>query len=140
VPDGCSELRIRVRYTPKYLSATDSARLVQQAVASQARDLTTRVGQPLADRWSADFDGAELIVPNLLTISVDDATGAYRGAAHRHNPDQELTLGLRAASPGLVAGPLPAGPWSLVLSVHTLVSAQCAVAIQIGAVTAATRP
>jgi hypothetical protein len=40
------------------------------------------------------------------------------------------------ASPGLVPGPLPAGEWRLTLSVHTLVTPQCGLSIQIGAETA----
>jgi hypothetical protein len=140
VPDGCTELTIRVRYTPKFLSAADSARLVRDALGSQRDHLASRVGAPLAERWSADFDGADLIVPNLLTVSLDDAAGSYRGAAHRQNPDQELSVGLKRASPGLVAGPIPPGAWSLTLSAHTLVTDHCEVEIQIGAVTAAMAP
>jgi len=75
-------------------------------------------------------------VPNLLTISLDDAAGAYRGAGHRHHARQDLLVGVAAASPGLVAGPLPAGQWTLTLSAHTLVTPQCDVSIQIGAETA----
>src|SRR5216683_1702408 len=48
-------------------------------------------------------------VPNLLTISLDDAEASYRGAGHRQANDQRLLLGLASASPGLVAGPLPEG-------------------------------
>ncbi len=98
---------------------------------------TERVGAALAETWAIGLRDADLIVPNLLTISLDDADGVYRGAAHRHNPDQKLVLGLTGATPGLVAGPLPAGEWTLTLSAHTIVSPQCEVEIQIGAVTAA---
>jgi hypothetical protein len=136
VPERCRELRIRARYTPKFVSRAESEQLVEQAVASQTAALAQRVGQARAERWAAELHGADLIVPNLLTISVDDAHGVYRGAGHRHTPDQQLTIGLEAASPGLVPGPLDAGEWTLTLSAHTLVSAQCEVRIQIGAVTA----
>jgi hypothetical protein len=72
-------------------------------------------------------------VPNLLTISLDDADANYRGAGHRHANDQQLALGLASASPGLVAGALPAGRWVLTLSIHTLVSARVSLRVQIGA-------
>jgi hypothetical protein len=133
VPPAATQLRIHVRYDPKFVSAADSARLVASAVAVQTAELSERLSPPLAQRWAADFDGADLRVPNLLTISLDDADGTYRGAGHRHAPDQDLWLGNTTASPGLVPGELPRGEWTLTLSAHTVVSAQCDVSIQIGA-------
>jgi hypothetical protein len=133
VPPACALLRIHVRYSPKFVSSAESAQLVARAIQSQSQDLAPRVGPALAELWETDFDGAELRVPNLLTISLDDALGAYRGAGHRHTQDQMLTLGTDSASPGLVPGDLPPGDWTLTLSAHTLVSDQCEVDIQIGA-------
>ncbi len=140
VPSGCTQLSIHVAYDPKFVSRTASADLVQQAVTAQVHSLTERVGSELAEGWAVGLREAELIVPNLLTISLDDPIGAYRGAAHRHPSDQTLTLGFNEASPGLMPGPLPAGEWSLTLSIHTLVSAQCEVEIQIGALIADSSP
>ena len=122
-----------MRYAPKFVSAAESERLVKDAIASRTADLAGRVGENLATRWAAEYAGADLRIPNLLTISLDDAAGRYRGANHRHAEDQDLRLGVTAASPGLVAGDLPAGEWALTLSAHTLVSTQCDVEIQIGA-------
>lgn len=133
VPPACTELRIRVHYAPKFVSAADSERLVRDAIASQRANLASRIGENLATRWAAEYIGAELRVPNLLSISLDDAVGRYRGANHRHAEDQDLRLGASMASPGLVPGDLPAGEWALTLSAHTLVSSQCDVEIQIGA-------
>jgi hypothetical protein len=133
VPSACNELRIHVRYTPKFVSPAESERLVRDALESQKANLVSRVGENLAARWAAEYAGAELRVPNLLTISLDDANGRYRGANHRHAEDQDLHLGASTASPGLVPGELPAGEWVLTLSAHTLVSPQCDVEIQIGA-------
>ena len=142
VPAGCCELRLTVSYAPKFAPAEDTARLVADARGRQAASLAARVGDRLAERWSADVaavvPGAP--VPNLLTVSLDDASGTYRGAGHRHAPRQSLVLSRDAASPGLVPGPLPAGEWALTLSVHTLVSPQCEVSIQIGAVTPSSLP
>lgn len=140
VPPRCGELRIRVRYAPKFLPRDDSARLAGQAVQAQASSLAARVGDSLAAAWRAEMEAILSIarVPNLLTISLDDAAGAYRGAGHRHAARQDLHMGLEAASPGLVAGPLPAGVWALTLSAHTLMTPQCDVSIQIGAETAST--
>ena len=140
VPSRCQQLRIHVRYAPKFVSKAESAELLQRAVTAQVHSFTQRVGAEAADGWAVGLRAAELIVPNLVTISLDDASGAYRGAAHRHSPDQTLTLDAEAASPGLIAGALPAGEWSLTLSVHTLVSTQGEVEIQIGAVMANSSP
>jgi len=77
-------------------------------------------------------------IPNLLTISLDDSEGNYRGAGHRHAPDQRLVLASGSASPGLVGGPLPEGGWVLTLSAHTVVSPRVSVSIQIDADAAGT--
>jgi hypothetical protein len=140
VPDGSVRLDLEIRYSPKFVSTEESDRLVRQAVSSQVEGFAPRVGPGLAQRWAADFDGAQLRVPNLLTISLDDALGAYRGAGHRHAPEQQLSLGSESASPGLIAGPLPAGRWTLTLTAHTIVSDQCEVEIQVGAVMASSPP
>jgi hypothetical protein len=136
VPEAAAGLELHVRYAPKFVSVEDSQRLVRTAVASQVEALTSRVGAAVARGWASDYDHAELRVPNLVTLSLDDARGTYRGASHRHAEDQRLTLGGAFASPGLVAGAVPAGLWVLTLTAHTLVSDQCEVEIQIGAVIA----
>ncbi|MBV9602789.1 MAG: hypothetical protein JOZ87_38865 [Chloroflexi bacterium] len=136
VPAACRRLDVQIRYSPKFIATEASDRLVQQAVSGQSEMFASRVGPALAQRWAADFLDARLRVPNLVTISLDDATGTYRGAAHRHSPEQELWLRPDQASPGLVAGPLPPGRWTLTLTAHTVVSDQCVVDIQIGAETA----
>ena len=142
VPPGCRELRLSVSYTPKMLPTADSAVLVAEARRRQAASLASRIGGRLAERWSTEMDAilANGPVPNLLTISLDDASGRYRGAGHRHAPSQEFVVGPRFATPGLLAGPLDVGEWTLTLSAHTLVSPQCEVSIQIGAVTPSSSP
>ena len=133
VPDGTRQLRLHVRYQPKFISAQESSRLVASTIAARSAGLAAQVGQKLAHQWEAYFEGADLRVPNLLTISLDDAKGAYRGAGHRHAAEQELSLSATAASPGLIAGDLPPGRWTLTVTAHTLVSVQCELEIQIGA-------
>jgi hypothetical protein len=140
VPEACTRLDIHVRYAPKFLSAAESRKLVEASVHAQRASLAQRVGSDFGERWAADFENADLIVPNLLTIAVDDAAGTYRGAGHRHAEDQHMTIGLDSASPGLIAGPIPPGAWTLTLSAHTIVSDQCEVEIQIGAETDTSAP
>jgi hypothetical protein len=138
VPEACEQLEIHVRYTPRLLPLEESSRLVANALDAQHGDLAQRVGEPLAREWSAEKAGAvgEINVENLLTISLDDALGGYRGAGHRHPNDQRLKLSAQEASPGLMPGPLPPGTWTLTLSAHTVASRQCEVSIQIGALIA----
>ena len=142
VPAACRELTVHTRYAPKLLSAAKSAGAVRDAIQVQAGALGASVGRELSTIWAtavATTWGAAPIA-NLLTVSLDDAAGVYRGAAHRQAPDQRLRIGPTAASPGLTAGPLPPGTWVLTLSVHTLVTPQCDVSIQIGAEIASNAP
>jgi hypothetical protein len=138
VPRGCRQLTIEVEYAPKYLPPRESAQLVTATLTEQWQALVRSVGGKLADAWRARLGTAMAgrSVPNLLTISVDDAAGLYRGAAHRQARSQRLIVGERQASPGLVAGHIPRGGWSITLSAHTVASAHCDVSIQIGADTA----
>lgn len=139
-PDS-QQLEIWVRYAPKRLDKQHSSRLAEAALGQQAAGLASRIGAPLAEQWSTDNRPRTLSgqIANLLTMSLDDADGNYRGAGHRHADDQHLRLGAHAASPGLVVGPLPPGTWTLTLSAHTLASDQCEVSIQIGAEIASSR-
>jgi hypothetical protein len=138
VPADCSGLTIRVRYSPKYLSAEESRPLIEAAVASQA----ATVAPPLMEDWRRWYLAlpADLRLGNLLTPSLDDARGAYRGAGHRHAPEQEWLLREAVTPPGLIPGPLLQGTWTLTITVHTLVSAACDLSIQIGAETASSDP
>ena len=143
VPAECTALHVEVRYQPKYLPLDESRSWVQQAIASQSAALADDLGNgQLVDAWARAFatSTAQRRVANLITPSLDDASGAYRGAGHRQSPDQRIELRPASASPGFTQGQLPTGTWHLTLSVHTLVSAACAVSIQIGAETASSEP
>ena len=135
VPANCTRLTLHARYAPKYLDAPASAELARTARIQQTNALAALVGPAEAHAWANEqTHRVETVrISNLLTISLDDALGTYRGAAHRQSPDQHLFIAPDAASPGLTPGSLRAGQWTLVLSAHTLVSAHCDVSIQIGA-------
>jgi hypothetical protein len=131
-----------MRYSPKVLAGPVARSCVEAAVHSQADRLGTHVGIDLAAGWQDEALRTEGALPllNLLTISIDDAGGSYRGAAHRHAPSQRLRIGTSHASPGLVAGALPVGTWTLTLSAHTVVSDYCDVSVQVAAVSPSSRP
>ena len=135
VPANCQALEFHLRYTPRFLSEEESVAQAEASLVDQQATLAEIVGEPVASRWAANVRplAAGLRISNMLTISLDDSDGEYRGAAHRQSDDQRLMLRPEAASPGLVAGALPVGTWWLTLSAHKLLSSQCAVSIQIGA-------
>jgi len=54
---------------------------------------------------------------NLLTLSLFDPRG-FRGTGHRNGPDQEVEIGFSLATPGYVAGEIPAGTWSAEVATH----------------------
>jgi hypothetical protein len=139
VPPDAGQLAIWVRYAPKRLEKQESVALAEAALAQQTAVLASGVGENLAEQWSADHSAVarSARIVNLLTISLDDAHGVYRGANHRHGDDQHLELGAQLASPGLVVGKLPPGEWTLTVSAHTVASDQCELSIQIEAEIAA---
>jgi hypothetical protein len=146
VPPDCLELRFDLAYAPKWLPAPASHELATAALERQAARLSSELDRtPLVDVWREWWlerlrDQPEFRISNLVTITLDDAAGTFRGANHRHAAEQHLVLRTDAASPGLTAGPLPVGTWTLTLSAHTLVSPSCVYAIQIGAETASSPP
>ena len=58
-------------------------------------------------------------IRNLVTLSLFDPA-SFRGAGHRHAPEQVVTVGRREATPGFIAGPLTAGRWTVELDLHAV--------------------
>ena len=58
-------------------------------------------------------------VSNLLTLTVFDPSG-FRGAGHRGGARHQARIGSTAATPGYLAGPLPAGEWSAQIDTHMI--------------------
>ncbi|MGH2371800.1 MAG: hypothetical protein ACRDI2_26815, partial [Chloroflexota bacterium] len=56
-------------------------------------------------------------VRNLLTLSLFDPHG-FRGAGHRHAPQQEILLSAGGATPGFIPGALAPGEWLLEIDCH----------------------
>jgi len=56
---------------------------------------------------------------NMLTLSLFDPRG-FRGARHRGGARHELLIDANAATPGYVAGTLPAGEWTVQIDTHRI--------------------
>ena len=58
-------------------------------------------------------------IRNLLTLTVFDPYGC-RGAGHRGGSYHQVTMSPTEATPGYVAGPLPAGTWTVEVDTHMI--------------------
>ncbi len=121
--EGVERLDLRFEYSPKTLDDRErSLKLLGDSY--QIYLLPEQREQALAR--------AERHLPlkNLITLSLDDRNG-YRGACHRHDPVQQLSVSRQEASPGLTAAELPAGAWTVTLSLHCIVTDTCDYRLQI---------
>lgn len=67
------------------------------------------------------FDpSAEQGISNVLSLTLFGPDG-WRGASHCCRAAQEISIRAEAATPGYLAGPLPAGAWMLQVETHGLV-------------------
>lgn len=114
-PPAC--LDIDFEYSPKVLEDQEASRLY--IVEAIDKYVEPSVSELQKNHW-------ERFVPlqNLLTLSIDDPE-SFRGSAHRHPPKQHHFVAESQASPGFIAGPLPAGVWKITISVHCVVTAAC---------------
>ncbi|MBB6733049.1 hypothetical protein [Cohnella zeiphila] len=114
---SASKMFIHFSYGPKLLDDRQQARELME-------ECVERYIEP--ERRSLVLGSMDRYFPlsNLITVSVDDPE-TYRGACHRHDPEQQLFLGESASSPGLTKGRLPSGLWSVTLSVHSIVTDTC---------------
>jgi len=72
-------------------------------------------------RITFSYDPGQPFPHSLLTLSLFDPHG-FRGAGHRYVPRQIVELGPGGATPGFVAGPLPAGEWWIEVDVHCVIA------------------
>ncbi|MBB6020179.1 hypothetical protein HNR77_001240 [Paenibacillus sp. JGP012] len=123
VEAGCAKLHIRLQYSPKILE--DRHRSIELLNESYKLYIL-----PEHQEYATAHADQHLPLKNLITLSLDDTNG-YRGACHRHDDIQELYISKQEASPGLMAGILPMGNWSITLSVHCIVTEACAYQLQV---------
>jgi hypothetical protein len=71
-------------------------------------------------RWEPRDMGSEHEA-NGLTLSLFGPDG-YRGGAMRSRPDQLITIAATSASPGLLAGPVEAGSWTINVDSHEILN------------------
>jgi hypothetical protein len=120
---GAGGLEARFSYEPKLLADERREReLIAQGLRLYAGSLdppgeATRRREPLS---------------NLLTLSLDGPSG-FRGCAHRHDPDQSITIGRDEATPGFVPGAVEPGRWTATVSVHCVVTDRCTFRLRVRA-------
>lgn len=111
----CHKLHLEFSYEPKKLEDESHA----QALIEEG--FTRYILETQRDSYSwRDF----LPLQNLLTLSLDDENG-FRGAGHRHDPVQHLTITADEASPGFIPGSFPKGQLKLMINLHCIVTEQC---------------
>jgi predicted metal-dependent phosphoesterase TrpH len=77
-------------------------------VPDQTTELRLRFG------WGPPDLGSEHL-GNGISLSLFGPSG-FRGTAARSSTGQDITIGETEAPPGFLLGPIPSGPWSLVLT------------------------
>jgi hypothetical protein len=125
VSGQCRKLHIDFSYSPKVL---DNERLSEEIIRESLRKYVVidDGGGPASEEGWRRF----LPLKNLITVSVDDPNG-FRGACHRHDPVQHLFVAADFASPGLMPGMLTPGKWSVMLSIHAIVTETCDVQLTV---------
>ena len=123
LPEGLAGLTIHFRYSPKLLEDTERAEeLIRQSAPRYMEE-------PQLSRYLERWENA-LPLSNLLTLSLDDPSG-FRGAAHRHSPEQSHRIGRTEASPGFLPGPAAAGIWQITISAHAVVTEDCGYSLKV---------
>lgn len=123
LPKVSKKICVEFSYDPKLLEDRDKSRgIIQEALS---RYVLEEELQYKREHWEENYP-----LQNLITLSFDDAEG-FRGAAHRHNPRQQLILSEDFASPGLTPGIVPEGIFKVTVSVHALVTEKCSYSIKV---------
>lgn len=117
------KLFINFSYSPKILDDEERANaLIHECLVHDTGEFI--------DEYS---DYSEYLpLKNLVTISVDSPLG-YRGAAHRHNPNQSHVLSENENSAGFTSGKIAAGNWNIMINIHAVVTDFCDASLEIKA-------
>lgn len=123
VGERASKLTIHMAYEPKNMDDMEQAKaIIMESIGKYTEP-------EHLERVSAKWESF-LPLKNLMTVSVDDPV-SHRGAGHRHDPEQLLVITADEASPGFTMGPIPAGLWSVTLSMHAIVTDRCRYTLQV---------
>ncbi|CAG7619354.1 hypothetical protein PAESOLCIP111_02206 [Paenibacillus solanacearum] len=115
--DTIEELHAEFAYEPKTLEDDEKAKsLIDEGLQ---RYILPESQASYMSNWQS-----YLPLKNLMTLSFDDENG-FRGAGHRHDPEQHLVIASGKASPGLIPGPLPRGQLRITISLHCIVTETC---------------
>ncbi|MFB6215117.1 MAG: CehA/McbA family metallohydrolase [Candidatus Bipolaricaulia bacterium] len=68
---------------------------------------------------------------NAINFSIFDSKGSFRGRYETRYFDRYVLIGNNTSSPGFISGPIFKGTWEIEVALHTLVSGQCTLEIDI---------
>lgn len=122
VKSGAERFNIFFDFNPKKL---DNKELSKKIILECMDKYASGERKVSEEEWE-DY----LPVKNLLTISIDD-NKEFRGAAHRQPDGSIFFIDKESVSPGLVAGELRAGQWTVTISVHCVVTDICSYKLHI---------
>lgn len=121
IESEAEKLFIDFSYSPKILEDDERANaLIHECLVHDTGEFI--------DEYS---DYSEYLpLKNLVTISVDSPFG-YRGAAHRHSPNQSHVLSVGESSAGFISGKIVSGDWRVMINVHAVVTDYCDAVLEI---------
>jgi hypothetical protein len=111
----CRELHVEFAYEPKKLEDERKA----EELIKEGLDLFILEEHRTSHNWR-DYHPLQ----NLMTLSLDDENG-FRGASHRHDSTQHITITTKEASPGIIPGDFPRGQLKIMINLHCIVTEQC---------------
>ncbi len=112
VPTDAKRIVVTARYTPKYLE--------DYAQAEPMIEACMRTQGQIERPDPADMRRC-MPLSNHLSYSLDGPDG-WLGTAHRHNPEQVLTVGAQATEGFFDTPILRAGDYALTISVNSIVT------------------
>lgn len=149
VPPGVAVLKIFFDYQPRRV--TDEARattLIAAGVDAQLDEARAAGVQIPSGAREALLEQPALVqtraaLRNLLNLALVDPSGSHRGRWDQNlpgdGPSREDVLTPRWASPGYVAGAIPAGAWQVTLEAHEVLE-PCRYQIRVAALRADVPP
>ena len=111
------KLNISFSYSPKSLEDREKSKeLILKGISAFLEDEKDSA----TSQWESFMP-----INNLLTISIDDSNGIFRGCGHRQSPNQNIYISEDKATPGFIPGKIFLGQWKITISAHAVITDTC---------------